>query len=98
MSYLIALTTTTPARCQKENVLAEEFGLVQAESISETSKAQTKIIGYAVRLNGTGWTPSSAYSSLNIDFRYPVEVCCRTTITNDSNFRSPIDWTNSHRR
>ena len=74
VSYLIALTTTTTNRCQKENVLAEEFGLVQAESISETAKAETKVIGYAVRLNGTGWTPSSAYSSLSIDFRYPVEV------------------------
>lgn len=74
VSYFKALTTTTVARCEKENVLAEEFGLVRAESITETVKAETTIVGYTIRSNGTGWTPASAYSSLNIDFRYPIEV------------------------
>jgi hypothetical protein len=69
--------TTTPTatlRCQTENLLAEELGLVEAELISETTKAETKIVGYVIRINSTGWTPSSAFSSLNIDFRHPVEV------------------------
>jgi hypothetical protein len=68
------VTTTAPLQCQKENVLAEEFGLVEAESITERTKAETIVVGYAIRINGSGWTPSSAYSSLNIDFRHPVEV------------------------
>lgn len=68
------MTTTIPIRCQKENVLAEEFGLVQAESITETVRAETTVVGYTIRSNGTGWTPTSAYSSLNIDFLYPIEV------------------------
>jgi hypothetical protein len=63
-----------PARCQTENTLDEELGLVNAESITETTKAETTIVGYIIRTNSSGWTPSSAYSSLNIDFRYPVEV------------------------
>ncbi len=69
-----SVTTTPSTRCQHENVLAEDFGLCGPESITETTKAETKVIGYAIRVNGSGWTPSSAYSSLNIDFRHPVEV------------------------
>lgn len=74
MPYLAMLTTTPSPRCQKENALAEEFGLVEAESITETTKAQTTVVGYVIRANGSGWTPVSAFSSLNIDFRHPVEV------------------------
>lgn len=71
------VTTTTQVaatRCQKESVLAEELGIVEAESITETTKAETTVIGYVIRVNGSGWTPSSAFSSLNIDFRNPIEV------------------------
>ena len=70
------LTTTkrSPVRCQTENTLAEELGLVQPESITEVTNAETKVIGYSVRKNGSGWTPSASYSSLNVDFRHPVEV------------------------
>lgn len=67
-------TTTAPTRCQTENTLDEELGLLDADSITETTKAETKVVGYVIRVNGTGWTPSSAFSSLNIDFRHPVEV------------------------
>ncbi len=73
-----AETTTlpiSPARCETENVVAEDLGLVEAESITEATKAETNVVGYIIRVNGSGWTPSSAFSSLNIDFRHPVEVC-----------------------
>lgn len=68
------ITTTTSDRCRTENVLGEEFGLVEATAINEATKGETKVIGYSIRVNGTGWTPSSAFSSLNIEFRYPIEV------------------------
>ena len=66
--------TVAPTRCQKENALIEEYGLVEPESITEITKAESKVIGYAIRRNGTGWTPTTSFSSLNIDFRYSVEV------------------------
>ena len=61
-------------QCQVDNVVDEEFGLVSADGITETSKAQTTIIGFVIRMNSTGWTPSSVYSSLNIEFEEPVQV------------------------
>ncbi len=70
-------TTTSPVglyHCQTENILDEGLGVVEAESITESTKAEINVVGYIVRINGSGWTPSSAFSSLNIDFRYPVEV------------------------
>ncbi|CAF1321223.1 unnamed protein product [Adineta steineri] len=69
-------TTTgkTPTRCSTENSLDEALGLIGAESITETTKAETKPVGFSIRVNGSGWTPSSAFSSLNIDFRHPVEI------------------------
>ncbi|CAF2527114.1 unnamed protein product [Rotaria sp. Silwood2] len=76
-------TSSVPGRCQTENTLSEELGLVKAESITETTKAETKVVGYIIRSNSTGWTPSSAFSSLNIDFRYSVEIG-RIRITADN--------------
>jgi hypothetical protein len=62
------------ARCQTENILSEELGVIASDSITETTKGETKVVGYIIQTNGTGWTPSSAFSSLNIDFRVTVEV------------------------
>ncbi|CAF3717462.1 unnamed protein product, partial [Rotaria socialis] len=74
----VANETTTAAsaalRCQTENILVEEFGIVDAEAIIETAKGETKVIGYIIRSNNTGWTPPSAFSSLSIGFRYPVQI------------------------
>ncbi|CAF2178339.1 unnamed protein product [Rotaria magnacalcarata] len=70
--------TTTVAnaalRCQTENMLVEELGIVDAEAIIETAKGETKVIGYIIRSNNTGWTPPSTFSSLIIGFRYPVQI------------------------
>jgi hypothetical protein len=92
------VTTTGPARCQTENILSEDLGVVEAESISETTKAETKVIGYIIRINGTGWTPSSAFSSLNIDFRYPVEVYQNIFFKESNEIYTyfSIDWSNSY--
>ncbi|UJR29915.1 hypothetical protein I4U23_017463 [Adineta vaga] len=70
-------TTTTPSvphRCQTEDSLDEELGLLNADSITETTKGETTVVGFVIRANGTGWTPSSAFSSLNIDYRHGVEI------------------------
>lgn len=66
--------------CQTENVLDEVMGLVTADSITETSKAQTSVVGFVIRMNSTGWTPSSIYASLNIDFRDAVQVSKKKNI------------------
>ena len=91
-------TTTGPARCQTENVIAEDLGVVEAELISETTKAETKVVGYIIGINGTGWTPSSAFSSLNIDFRHPVEVSQNNFFkeTNERYTYFSIDWSNPY--
>ena len=76
MWFEVLETTTKKSteQCQIDNVVEETFGLLTADAITETSKAQTTVVGFAIRMNGTGWTPSALYSSLNMEFGEPIQV------------------------
>jgi hypothetical protein len=77
---VVASTVISTARCQANNILDETLDLISAESITEVGGARAIVIGHTIQNNRAGWTPSTNFATLDIEFRSPVEVNKNTTI------------------